>query len=326
MNRRDVITLLGGTAAAWPIAARAQGRLRKVGMLMGDESAPDARARVKAFRQRLGELGWSEDLNIRIEVVWGESDPDHVRADAADLVAGSPEVIVANAPLATTEAAKATSSIPIVFVQVPDPVELGFVSSLARPNANITGFTHFELAFAGKWLGMLKDIAPRTRRVLLLTTTDHPALPGFLRTVTALQSSSGIMATPADVRGAVEVEHAITEFAREADGSLMVLPSSIASTHRDLIIALAARHRLPAVYPFSYFPEYGGLLSYGIDVIDVYRRAASYVDRILKGEKPSALPVQAPTKFELVLNLRTAKVLGLTVPQTLLVAADKVIE
>ena len=328
MRRRDFITLLGGAAAApslWPLAARAQQRLRKVGMLMGSESDPDLRPRIKAFRQRLGELGWSEDRNIRIEVVWGESDPDHVREDAADLIAGSPDVIVTNAPLATTEVAKATSSIPTVFVQVPDPVELGVVSSLARPNANITGFTHFELAFAGKWLGMLKDIAPQTRRVLLLTNTGHPALPGFLRTVTALQSTSGIVATPAAVRSAAEVEQAITEFAGAADGSLIVLPSSIMG-HRDLIIALAARHRLPAVYPLSYFPEYGGLLSYGIDVIDEYRHAASYVDRILKGEKPGALPVQAPTKFELVINLRTAKTLGLTVPQTLLVVADKLIE
>jgi putative ABC transport system substrate-binding protein len=325
MQRREFISLLGGVAA-WPLSARAQERVRKVGVLMGIESDPDARIRVKALRQRLGELGWSEDRNTRIDVIWGEGDADHVRADAADLIAESPDVIVANGPVPTTEAGKATSAIPIVFVQVPDPVALGVVSSLAHPGGNITGFTHFELNFAGKWLEALKDMAPQTRRVLVISLAGHPALPGFLQTIAGLQSSSGVAATPAGVRDAVEVERAIDEFAREPNGGLIVLPSPIAPMHRHLIIALAARHRLPAIYPFRYFPEYGGLMSYGIDSVDLYRRAASYVDRILKGEKPGALPVQAPTKFELVINLKTAKALGLTIPQTLHVAADKMIE
>jgi putative tryptophan/tyrosine transport system substrate-binding protein len=326
MKRRTFITLLGGAAVAWPLAARAQERVRKVGLLMGIESDPDARARVKAFRQRLGELGWSEDRNARIDVVWGAGDADHVRADAADLIRASPDVIVTNGPVPTTEVAKATSAIPVVFVQVPDPVDLGIVASLAHPGRNITGFTHFELAFAGKWLETLKEMAPQMRRVLVVTLAEHPALPGFLRTITGLESSSGVKATLAGVRNAGEVERAIEGFVREPNGGLIVLPSPIAPTHRELIIALAARHRLPAIYPFRYFPEYGGLASYGIDTVDVYGRAASYVDRILKGEKPADLPVQAPTKFELVINLRTAKSLGLEVPPTLLARADEVIE
>jgi putative ABC transport system substrate-binding protein len=328
MRRREFITLLGGAAGAWPLAAQAQqpGRMWKVSLLMGAESDPDARARVKAFRLRLGELGWSENRNTRIDVVWGAGDADHVRADAAELIGESPDVIVTMGPVATTEAGKATPAIPIVFVQVPDPVDLGIVASLARPGQNITGFTHFELAFAGKWLEMLKDMSPQTRRVLLVTLAEHPSLPGFLRTITALESSSGVKATPAGVRNAAEVERAIDDFAREPNGSLIVLPSQISENHRELIIALAARHRLPAIYPWRLFAESGGLSSYGIDTIDMWRRAASYVDRILRGEKPADLPVQAPTKYELVINLKTAKALGLTVPPTLLAIADEVIE
>jgi putative ABC transport system substrate-binding protein len=327
MKRRAFIRLLG-SAAAWPMAARAQQaeRMRKVGLLMGRESAPDARASVKALRQRLGELGWSEDRNIRIDVVWGAGDADHVRADAAELIRESPDLIVTEGPVPTIEAGKATPAIPIVFVQVPDPVDLGIVASLARPGRNITGFTHFELAFAGKWLETLKDMAPQTRRVLLVTLAEHPALPGFLRTITALESSSGVKATPAGVRHAAEVERAIDDFTREPNGGLIVLPSQIATTHRELIIALAARHRLPAIYPWRDFPESGGLSSYGVDTVDMFRRAASYVDRILRGEKPADLPVQAPTKYKLVINLKTAKALGLDVPPTLLARADEVIE
>src|SRR5215467_5995264 len=327
MKRRDFITLLGG-AAAWPIAARGQqpGRMRKVGLLMGAESDPDTRARVKAFRQRLRELGWSENRNTRIDVVWGAGAADHVRADAAELIRESPDVIVTNGPVPTTKAGKATPAIPIVFVQVPDPVDLGIVASLARPGRNITGFTHFELAFAGKWLETLKDMAPQTRGVLLVTLAEHPALLGFLRTITALESSSGVKATPAGVRHAAEIERAIDDFTREPNGGLIVLPSQIATTRRELIIALAARHRLPAIYPWRYFPESGGLSSYGIDTVDMFQRAASYVDRILRGEKPADLPVQAPTKYETVINLKTAKALGLSLPLSLQQRADDVIE
>jgi putative tryptophan/tyrosine transport system substrate-binding protein len=191
MRRREFTTLLGGAAAAWPLATRAQERMRKVGVLMGIESDPDARTRVKAFRRRLGELGWSEDRNTRIDVIWGEGDADHVRVDVADLVAESPDVIVANGPVPTTEVGKATSAIPIVFVQVPDPVNLGIVSNLARPGGNITGFTHFELDFGGKWLEALKDMAPQTRRVLVISHADHPALPGFVRTIVGLECAPG---------------------------------------------------------------------------------------------------------------------------------------
>src|SRR5262249_35711425 len=216
MRRREFITLLGG-AAACPLAARAQQaeRMRKVGLLMGRESDPDARRHVKALRQRLGELGWWEDRNIRIDVVWGAGDADHVRADAAELIRESSDVIVTTGPVPTTEAGKATPAIPIVFVQVPDPVDLGIAASLAHPGRNITGFTHFELAFAGKWLETLKDIAPQMRRVLLVTLAEHPALPGFLRAITALESSSGVKTTSAGVRHAAEVERAIDDFARE---------------------------------------------------------------------------------------------------------------
>src|SRR5258707_1422709 len=234
IGRREFITLLGGAAAAWPLAARAQGRMRKVGLLMGNESDADARTRVKAFRQRLGELGWSEDQNTRIEVVWGAVDTDHVMADAAELIRASPDVIVTNGAVSTTEVAKATSTISVVFVQVPDPVDLGVVPSLARPGGNITGFTHFELTFAGKWLEALKDMAPQMRRVLLVTLAGHPALPGFLRTITGLESSSAVKPMPAGVRNAAEVERAIEGFAREPNGGLIVLPSPIAPTHREL--------------------------------------------------------------------------------------------
>src|SRR6516162_4487308 len=327
IRRREFIAGLGG-AAAWPGAAHAQqpGRMRKVGLLMGAESDPDSRARVKALRLRLGELGWSENRNTRIDVVWGAGDADHVRADAAELIRESPDVIVTDGPVATTEAGKAAPVIPIVFVQVPDPVNLGIVASLARPGQNITGFTHFELAFAGKWLEMLKDMSPQTRRVLLVTLAEHPSLPGFLRTITALESSSGVKATPAGVRNAAEVERAIDDFAREPNGSLIVLPSQISENHRELIIALAARHRLPAIYPWRYFAESGGLSSYGIDTVDMWRRAASYADRILRGEKPADLPVQALTKYELVINLKTVKALGLEIPSSVLARADEVIE
>jgi len=270
-------------------------------------------------------LGGQSGLNANVART-AAFDADHVRADAAELIRGSPDLIVTEGPVPTIEAGKATPAIPIVFVQVPDPVDLGIVASLARPGRNITGFTHFELAFAGKWLETLKDTAPQMRRVLLVTLAEHPALPGFLRTITALESSSGVKAMPAGVRHAAEVERAIDDFAREPNGGLIVLPSQIATTHRELIIALAARHRLPAIYPWRYFPESGGLSSYGIDTIDMFRRAASYVDRILRGEKPANLPVQAPTKYETVINLKTAKALGLEVPPSLLARADEVIE
>ena len=327
LKRRKFITLVGG-AVAWSLAARAQQveRVRRIGVLMGIESDPDARTLVAAFQQRLRELGWSEDRNMRIDVMWGAGDADHVSADAAQLVRKLPDVILANGPVPTIEIAKATHAIPIVFAQVPDPVDLGIVTSIARPGGNITGFTHFELAFGGKWFEALKEIAPRMHRVIVISSADHPALPGFSRAITAAAAAFGIEVIPAGIGNASELEHVVDDFARGQNGGLILLPSPIGRLYRDLIIALAARHRLPAIYPFRYFPEYGGLCSYGIDTKDLYRRAASYVDRILKGEKPADLPVQAPTKFELVINLKTAKAFGLAVPPSLLVRADEVIE
>jgi putative ABC transport system substrate-binding protein len=327
MRRREVITLLSGVAA-WPLAARAQQteQLRRIGVLMGIESGPDARTRIAAFRRGLRELGWIDDRNIRIDVIWGPGDPGHVRSDAAELVRKSPEVILANGPVPTLELQKTTRSIPIVFVQVPDPVDLGVVTNIARPGANITGFTHFEWAFAGKWLEALKEIAPRTRRVMFMSLAGHPAWPGFLRTLTESASSFGVEVVPAAVNNAAEIERSLEEFAGEPDGGLIVSTSPIASIHSNLIIGLAARRGIPAVYPFRFYASDGGLISFGIDTADLFRRAASYVDRILRGEKTAELPVQAPTKFELVINAKTAKVLGLEIPPTLLARADEVIE
>jgi putative ABC transport system substrate-binding protein len=328
VKRRAFITLLGGAAAAGPLAARAQQgeRMRLIGVLMGIESGPDARARIAAFRQGLREAGWTDHRNVRIDVIWGPGDPEHVRADAAELVRTSPDVILANGPVPMLALQKTTRSIPIVFVQVPDPVDLGVVANIARPDANITGFTHFEMAFAGKWLEALKEIAPRTRRVMFMSLAGHPAWPGFLRTLTASAPSFGVEIVPAAVSNPAEIERSLEEFAREPNGGLIVSPSPIASIHSNLIIGLTARHRIPAVYPFRFYASDGGLISFGIDSSDLFRRAASYVDRILKGEKPADLPVQAPTKFELVINAKTGKALGLEIPPTLVARADEVIE
>jgi putative tryptophan/tyrosine transport system substrate-binding protein len=300
--------------------------MRRIGVLMGIESSTDARTRIAAFRQGLREAGWIEDRNVRIDVIWGPGDPEHVRTEAEELLRTSPDVIVANGPVPTLELQKATRSIPIVFVQVPDPVDLGVVANIARPGANITGFTHFEMVFAGKWLEALKEIAPRTRRVMFMSLAGHPAWPGFLRTITASAPSFGVEIVPAPVNNAAEIERSLDEFARESNGGLIVSPSPIASIHSNLIIGLAARHRIPAVYPFRFYASVGGLMSFGIDTADLFRRDASYVDRILRGEKATDLPVQAPTKFELVINAKTAKALGLDIPPTLLARADEVIE
>jgi putative tryptophan/tyrosine transport system substrate-binding protein len=328
MRRREFITLLGSAAAAWPLSALAQQRdaMRVVGMLMGIESGPDARNRIAAFRRVLRESGWVDRRNLRLDIVWGPGDPEQVRADAAELVANLPDVILANGPIPTLELQKITSNIPIVFVQVPDPINLGVVTSMARPGANTTGFTHFEMPFASKWLEALKEIAPRTRRVMFMSLAGHPAVAGFLETLTKAAPSFGVVIIPAGVANAAEIERSIEAFAREPDGALIVPPSPIASIHSNLIIGLTARHRIPAVYPFRFYASDGGLASFGIDPADLYRRAAGYVDRILKGEKPADLPVQAPTKYELVLNLKTAKALGLEVPPMLLARADEVIE
>jgi putative ABC transport system substrate-binding protein len=327
IRRRDLITLLGGAAAS-PLAAQAQqpDRIRRVGVLIESGQGPDNQAKVAAFRQALQKLGWTEGQNIQIALRWGEGNADQITADAAEVAATAPDVLVGDGGPSVSELRRLTSTIPIVFVEVPDPVELGVVASLAHPGANITGFTHFELDMGGKWLEMLKEIAPHIGRIAFLLPPEHPAWSGFLHTITAAASSIGLDVTPAGVHDAAEIERAVEAFAREPNGGLMVLPSPPTSINHDLIIALAARYSLPAIYPFRYFVSDGGLVSYGTDIPELFRRAAGYVDRILKGEKPADLPVQAPTKFELVINLKTAKTLGLTVPPNLLATADDVIE
>jgi putative ABC transport system substrate-binding protein len=329
MKRREFITLVGGAAAASPLAARAQQpeRMRRIGVLM-NLAADDAlgQARQTAFVRALEELGWADGRTVRIDIRWGAGDADRYRKYAAELVAFAPDVILATSGATMPALVQATRTVPIVFVQVPDPVGSGFVASLARPGGNATGFTQFEFGLSGKWLEALKAIAPRVTRAAILRDPADPAGIGQFGAIQMAAPSFGVEARPIDVRDPREIDRGITTFATVANGGLIVTGSSPAAVHRDLIITLAARHLLPAVYPFRYFTTSGGLISYGPDSIDQFRRAAGYVDRILKGEKPADLPVQAPTKYELVINLKTAKAMGITVPETLLARADEVIE
>jgi putative ABC transport system substrate-binding protein len=331
MKRREFITLLGGAAAvAWPLAARAQqpDRVRRIGVLMAsaaDDS--ESQARIAAFLQGLQQLGWADGRNMRIDTRWATTDADDIRRHAAELAALAPDVLVAATGTVTAAPLlQATRTVPIVFVQVIDPVGAGFVVSLARPGGNATGFTIYEYGMSGKWLELLKEIAPRMARAAVLRDPAIASGIGQFAAAQAVAPSLGVELSPVDVRDAGEIEHAVTAFARSSNGGLIVTASALATRHRDLIIALAARHRLPAVYSYRYMVAAGGLVSYGPDSIDQYRRAAGYVDRILKGEKPADLPVQAPTKYALVLNLKTAKVLGLDIPTTVLSRADEVIE
>jgi putative ABC transport system substrate-binding protein len=328
LQRRSFITLLGG-AATWPLTARAQQpeRMRRIGVLM-NLAADDAlgQARQTAFVRALEELGWADGRNVRIDIRWGAGDADRYRKYAAELVAFAPDVILATSGATMPALVQATRTVPIVFVQVPDPVGSGFVASLARPGGNATGFTQFEFGLSGKWLEVLKAIAPRVTRAAILRDPADPAGIGQFGAIQMAAPSFGVEARPIDVRDPREIDRGITTFATVANGGLIVTGSSPAAVHRDLIITLAARHLLPAVYPFRYFTTSGGLISYGPDSIDQFRRAAGYVDRILKGEKPADLTVQAPTKYELVVNLKTAKAMGITVPETLLARADEVIE
>jgi putative ABC transport system substrate-binding protein len=327
VNRRSFITLIGGAAAAWPLAAPAQERMRRVGVLMGSaQDDRDSQVRLAAFRQALRELGWTEGRNLRIDYRRAATHPDRLQAYAAELVGLTPDAILAHAPPGAAAVRRETHTVPIVFVMVPAPVEIGLVASLARPGGNITGITHFEPAMAGKWLEALKEVAPRVSRVAFLLHPEHPAWAGYLDTINATAPSFGVTVVPSGIRDAAEIERAIEAFARQPNGGLLVMPDVVTYVHRELIVTLAARHRLPAMYPFRYFPASGGLMSYGVDPVDVFRHAGLYVDRILKGARPSELPVQAPTKFELVINLKTAKALGLEVPPTLLARADEVIE
>jgi putative ABC transport system substrate-binding protein len=329
MKRREFITLLGGAAAAWPIVARAQQaeRVRLIGVLV-NLAADDAegQARLSAFRQGLAELGWVEGRNIRLEPRWSAGNLSNARRYAAELVALGPDAIFAVAGFAARPLREATRSVPIVFVNVIAPVGSGIVESLARPGGNATGFTQFDYGMSGKWLELLKEISPSVKRVAIMR--DARVDTGIAQ-LAALQSVApvlGIEVRPVQMRDADEIERSVASFAREPGGGLIVVGGALAAVRRDVIVASAARHRLPAVYPFRYFVSSGGLMSYGPDPIDPCRRAAGYVDRILKGEKPADLPVQAATKYELLINLKTAKALGLAVPPMLLARADEVIE
>ncbi len=328
MKRREFITLLGG-AAAWPLAARAQQpeKMRRIGVLMPSAADdPEFQARITAFLQELAQLGWLDGRNVRIDTRWGVADADRMRKYAAELVALAPDVILANSSAAIAPLLQATRTVPIVFTSVADPVGAGYVDNLARPGGNATGFLVWEYSIAAKWLELLKEIAPRVTRAVVLRESAIAAGPAQFGVIQAAAAALGVELRPVDTRDAGEIERAITAFAQSANGGLIVTGSPAAIFHRRLIVALAARHRLPAVYFQRPFVADGGLISYGSDPIDQYRRAAGYVDRILKGEKPADLPVQQSTKFDLVINLKTAKALGLEIPSSVLARADEVIE
>ena len=329
MKRREFITLLGGAAAAWPLAAGAQqsGRLRRTGVLM-NLAADDAegQARLTALVQGLQELGWTDGRNLRIDYRWGAGDTDRHRKYAAELVALAPDVILASATQAVEALQQATRTVPIVFVNVVDPIGAGYVDSLARPGGNTTGFILYDYGVSAKWLELLKEIAPQLKRAAVLRDAATASGIGQLAVIQAMAPPVEVEVRPVGVRDADEIERAITAFAHSLNGGLIVTGGSWAAVHRNLIIALAARHRLPAIYSLRYWATDGGLISYGPNSVDPYRRAAGYIDRILKGEKPADLPVQAPTKYELVINLKTAKALGLEVPPSLLARADEVVE
>jgi putative ABC transport system substrate-binding protein len=329
MRRREFITLLGGAAAAWPLAAHAQQaeRMRRIGVLMNTAADdPEGKARFAAFLQGLQQLGWTDGRNVRIDTRWGGGDTNRIRRYAAELVSLAPDVTLASATPAVAALQEATRTVPIVFVVVADPVGAGFVDSLARPGGNITGFLAFEYGLSAKWLELLKEIAPRVARAAVLRDPFLGLGIGQLAAIQAVAPSFGVELTPVGVHDASEIERNVTAFARGTSSGLIVTGSTLATLHRDLIITLAARHRLPAVYPFHFFATSGGLISYGPDTVDQFRRATGHVDRILKGEKPADLPVQAPTKYELVINLKTAKALGLEIPSSVLARADEVIE
>ena len=329
MRRREFVILLGGSAAAaWPLAAHAQqsNRLRVVGVLLAmAPDDPEAQLRVKAFEAGLRELGWTEGRNLRLEYRWAAGDAALLRKQATELVGLAPDLILATST-PVLAALQQENPLPIVFVQVTDPIGSGFVPNLARPGGSLTGFTSFEFTIGSKWLEALKHVAPAVTRVALIFNPDTaPFAHMFWQPVEDAAPSFDVEPMQAPVRDVGEIERTVAAFARQ-NGGLMVLPDVSTTNHRDLIIALAARHRLPAVYPYRYFATSGGLMSYGSDLADVYRRAASYVDRILKGAIPGDLPVQAPAKFEFVINLKTANALGLTVPPLWLGRADEVIE
>ena len=329
MRRRQFITLLGG-AAAWPLAARAQqsDHMRRIGVLMGfAESDPEAQTWLAAFQGALAKLGWTEGSNLRIELRWGAADPDTIRSLAKELVDLRPDVIFGQTTPVTDALARETRTIPIVFIYVADPIGSGFGLSLARPGGNLTGFTYVELSVGGKWLELLKEIAPQTVRVaLLFNPATSPPLKFYMSSIQAAESAVAVEANVTPVHARDEIEGVIAAQGRNPGSSLIVMPDVFNDANRELIIALAARYSVPAIYPRPVFAESGGLIAYGSDLAEQFRQAAGYVDRILKGAKPADLPIQRPTKFELIINLKTAKALGLTIPESCLLRADKVIE
>jgi putative ABC transport system substrate-binding protein len=335
MNRRALIKLLGGAAAAtwvhWPLAARAQQAdgVRRVGMLSNlAESDPEAQAPVAALHQALAELGWADGRNLRIDHRWAAGDPRRLAAFAKELLGLQPAVVIAHTTPSVVALRKETDTIPIVFVQISDPIGAGFITNLARPGGNMTGFTNFEAPMGGKWVEMLKEIAPGVARVALMFNPETaPYVTSYYQgPFEAAAPLFGVQPSVNPVHNDLEVESVITALGREPGGGLIVMPDSFNIVHRERIIALAARHKLPVIYPYRYVIREGGLISYGVDQVDLFRRTAAYVDRILRGTKPAELPVQAPVKFELAINLKTAKALGLTVPLTLQASADEVIE
>ena len=331
IGRREFIVTLGSAAAAWPVAARAQQgeRMRRIGVLMGyDESASSGQALIAGFREGLQKLGWTEGRNTRIDIRWATpADAESIRRFAKELVALQPDLIISSTTPITAALLQQTHTIPIIFPALSDPVGSGFVASFSRPGGNVTGFNVSEPTQAGKWVELLKEIAPRVGRVaMLFNPASAPYTEYWLNPFKAAAARFAVEAISASVRDGSELDSVIAAQAREPNSGLIAMPDSFTIAYRAEIISLADRYRLPAVYPFRFFAEVGGLLSYGVDLVDNYRRVAAYVDRILKGENPSELPVQAPVKFELVINLKTAKALGLTIPDKLLALADEVIE
>jgi ABC-type uncharacterized transport system substrate-binding protein len=327
MRRREFIALLGG-AAAWPLEARAQqgSRMRRIGVLMTTAAGdPEGQARIAAFLQGLQPLGWTVGANAQIDIRFAV-EPERIRQEAAQLAAIAPDIILANSSAGIGAMLQATRTIPIVFAVVADPVGAGFVNSLSRPGGNATGFTNFEYGISGKWLELLKELKPSLKRVAVIRDPTTAVALGQFGAMQGVAPSLGVEVTPVNLANVGDIEQPIAAFARPGNGGLVIFGGPLILAHRDLIIALAAQHRLPALYPNRFFAAAGGLISYGPDFLDQFRRAAGYVDRILKGEKPADLPVQAPTKYELVINLKTAKALGLEVPTSVLARADEAIE
>jgi putative ABC transport system substrate-binding protein len=328
MRRREFIAGVGGAAVAWPLAAQAQQgeRLPRVGLLIAYTNNAESQISVEPFRKRLEQLGWIDGRSVRIEERWGNDDMDRIRAQAAELVRLEPQVIVTSGARVLPALRQETNTIPIVFAGLSDPVAQGIVASLARPGGNITGFTLLEFPFVGKLLAILKQIAPKVARVGLIYNPNNPSTAFFLRSFEAAAPQLLVQPVALPVHSRAEIEHAIETFAGEPNSGLLLLPDVTTIMYRDLVVTLAARHRLPAAYYLRPFVPAGGLISYGPDYDDIYRRTATYVDRILRGEKPADLPVQQPTKFELAINMKAAKALGLTIPETLLATADEVIQ